>query len=128
MGTVIAVAIGGALGSVARYALNVLAENRLGADFPWGILIVNVLGSFAIGVLFVLLVERPGLSEAWRAFLMVGFLGGFTTFSTFSLQALELLQTGRYLESAAYVLGSMVLSIIGCLVGILLMRHLGMGG
>ena len=123
MGSIIAVAIGGALGSVARYGLSILAEQSLGRDFPYGIFIANILGSVAIGICFVLLVEKSGVSELWRSLLMVGFLGGFTTFSTFSLNSLAMLETGRYLESAIYILGSIILSVGGCLLGMFLTRQ-----
>ena len=128
MGTLVAIALGGAVGSLARYGVTLLSEQMLGRDFPYGILIANVAGSIAIGICFVLIVERPGLSEFWRSLLMVGFLGGFTTFSTFSLQTLQLLEAGRLLESMLYIFGSVSLSILGCLLGIMLARHFSTGG
>ena len=124
MGTLLAVAIGGALGSLARYGLGLWSEQVIGGDFPYGILVANVAGSVAIGVCFVLLFERALLPEVWRSLLMVGFLGGFTTFSTFSLQAIGLLQDGRLLAAGVYVLGSVVLSLAGAWLGILAMRQL----
>ena len=124
MGTLLAVAIGGALGSLARYGLGLWSEQVSGGDFPYGILVANVAGSVAIGVCFVLLFERALLPEVWRSLLMVGFLGGFTTFSTFSLQAIGLLQDGRLLAAGVYVLGSVVLSLAGAWLGILAMRQL----
>lgn len=124
MWTLIAIALGGALGSLARYGVTIGFESLLGRDFPYGIFIANVAGSFAIGVCFVLLMERALLSEVWRALFMIGFLGAFTTFSTFSLQAIGLLQEGRLLEAGIYVLGSVVLSIVGAFIGIVLTREL----
>ena len=103
MGELIAIAIGGAVGAVSRYWLTQLAAILFSPEFPYGILIVNLIGSLAIGVLFVLLVERSLLPPIWRSILMVGFLGAFTTFSTFSLQALDLSETGRLIAAAAYV-------------------------
>ena len=121
---VIAIAIGGALGAVARYSAGHWVGEWLGHDFPWGILLINVSGSLAIGMLFVLLVEQAYLSALIRSALMVGFLGAFTTFSTFSLQTLALLETGRYLEALGYVLGSVVLSLCAVALGVFICRQL----
>ncbi len=124
MGTLVAIALGGALGSLARYGVTVGFESLLGRDFPYGIFIANIAGSFAIGICFVLLMERALLTEVWRSFLMVGFLGAFTTFSTFSLQAVGLIQEGRMLEAGIYILGSVILSLLGFVAGMLLTREL----
>jgi fluoride exporter len=106
------IALGGALGSVLRY----LMVSALGA--PIGTLAVNVLGSFAIGVLFVWLDARDG----WQVFLMTGVLGGFTTFSAFSLDTLKLIQTGQTLQAAAYAGGSVALSLAAVALGVALMK------
>jgi fluoride exporter len=106
------VALGGAIGSMLRY----LSVAAIGA--PLGTVAVNVLGSFAIGVLFVLIGTRDG----WQLFLMTGVLGGFTTFSAFSLDTLRLIQAGHALQAAAYVLGSVVLSLIAVALGVALAR------
>lgn len=120
----LAVAAGGALGAVSRYWL-MLWVTALGATrFPWGTLLVNVLGSCAIGVLYVLISERVVLTEQWRALLVVGYLGAFTTFSTFSLDALLLLQEGRLVPALAYVASSVLLCVAGACLGMLLMRAL----
>ena len=111
MGTLTAIALGGALGSVARHGMTVYFDDLLGRDFPYGIFIANIVGSAAIGVLFVLILERGLLSEVWRSLLMVGFLGAFTTFSTFSLQTIGLLQEGRLFAATIYTIGSVLLSI-----------------
>jgi CrcB protein len=89
MNTLLLVGAGGAVGSVLRYAMTVGIQRVAGSNFPWGTVIVNVLGSFAIGLLYVWLVER-GENAALRALLMVGLLGGFTTFSSFSLETVTL--------------------------------------
>jgi CrcB protein len=106
------IALGGAVGSVLRY----LMVAAIGA--PWGTAAVNVLGSFAIGALFVLLNSR----ESWQVFLMTGLLGGFTTFSAFSLDTLKLVEAGQTLQAAGYVLGSILLSLIAVAVGVALAR------
>lgn len=106
------IALGGALGSVLRY----LAVAAIGA--PLGTAAVNVLGSFAIGVLFVALGPREG----WQFFLMTGLLGGFTTFSAFSLDTIKLIQAGQFLQAALYVLGSVVLSLVAVALGVALAR------
>ena len=110
------VALGGALGSVARYACSVAAVRWLGFAFPYGTLFVNVAGSFAIGVLAALVAAdgRPLLGADARAFLMVGVLGGFTTFSSFSLDTLALARSGA-LGAAALNVGA---SVLLCLVGV----------
>lgn len=106
------IALGGALGSVLRY----LMVATIGA--PIGTAAVNVIGSFAIGVLFVLIGSREG----WHLFLMTGLLGGFTTFSAFSLDTLKLVEQGQSLQAAAYVLGSVALSLLAVALGVALAR------
>jgi len=125
MATILAIAVGGGVGSVARYLLTLWCEHLLGEDFPYGIFLANIIGSFAIGICFVILLERAALPEVARSLLMVGFLGGFTTFSTFSLQTIGMLQAGRWLEAGIYVFGSVLLSILGAWAGILLARQAG---
>jgi CrcB protein len=108
--TWLAVAAGGALGSVARFWLAAAMTALTGPRFPWGTLLINVLGSFVIGLIAALTLTpgRIGLHPDLRIFLMVGVCGGFTTFSAFSLQTLELLQTGDGWPAAGYVAGSVV--------------------
>jgi fluoride exporter len=111
--TWLAVAAGGALGSVARFWLAAVMTALTGPRFPWGTLLINVLGSFVIGLVAALTLtpERVGMHPDLRIFLMVGICGGFTTFSAFSLQTLELLQTGDAWPAAGYVLGSVALCL-----------------
>ncbi len=120
----LAIAVGGALGAVARFSLGNTIGEVFGTDFPYGILFINILGSFLMGVLFVFLVEEGHLPAVWRSALMVGFLGAFTTFSTFSMQALGLMEEGRLIAAASYVIGSVVLSILALMIGVFICRQL----
>jgi CrcB protein len=92
--------------------------------FPWGTLAVNVLGSFLIGMVYILISERMLLSEQWRAVLIVGYLGAFTTFSTFSLDALLLMQEGFIVQAFSYILASVALCLLCAWLGIAFMRVL----
>lgn len=114
------VAAGGALGASLRYVVNVAAGHVFGAGFPWGTVIVNVAGSFLMGVLVVVLAHKGGTRYA--PFLMTGVLGGFTTFSAFSLDALTIWERGQTGLAAAYVLGSVGLSLAGIVAGMAVAR------
>lgn len=105
------VAMGGAAGASARYLVGVASLRVFGPGFPWGTLIVNVLGSFAMGVVAVMLMERAGAWARYAPLVMTGVLGGFTTFSAFSLDALTLLERGRPAAAAGYVAASVLLSV-----------------
>jgi CrcB protein len=114
-----AVAAGGALGSVLRFWLANLVQQRAGTAFPLGTIAVNVAGSFLIGFLFCATLDgaKFAASANWRNFLMVGLLGGFTTFSAFSLQTLELLKAGSPGAALMNVLASVLLCLGACAVG-----------
>jgi CrcB protein len=118
----IAVAIGGALGAMARYGVSTLVFDASSQRFPYATLSVNVLGSFLIGILFVLIVEKGLLPPEMRSILMVGFLGAFTTFSTFSLDALGLWQNGHLLLALVYALGTVVLCLAAISIAVWLAR------
>jgi CrcB protein len=120
--TLLAVGAGGALGSIARYLMTLGIQRLAGANFPAGTVAVNVLGSFAIGLLYVWLVERDA-SPMLRALLMVGLLGGFTTFSSFSLETVTLMMQASYGRAALNVLLSVGLCIGGTMLGIALARQ-----
>lgn len=123
MHTYLWVALGGALGSVARFWFSGVIAQRLGESIPWGTILVNVSGSFIIGV-FAALTGPDGrwmAGAAWRPFFMVGVCGGYTTFSSFSLQTLHLARDGAWLSAGANV----VLSVVLCLVGVWLGHLLG---
>ena len=113
------IALGGALGSMARYATTNLVAGWLGGHFPWGTLIINVAGSFIIGFFGAL--TGPGgrvfVANDARLFVMVGICGGYTTFSSFSLQTLDLMRDGAYLRAGLNVGGSVVLCLIAVWIG-----------
>ncbi len=120
----LAVAGGGALGALARFGVSALVAPLAGTRFPLATLVINVSGCIAMGVLYVLIVERAALPPEWRNFLMIGFLGAYTTFSAFSLDALALWQNGHPALAALYVGLSVMLCLAGTLGGLLLTRSL----
>jgi CrcB protein len=121
----LAVAAGGALGSSLRFVLGIVSLHAFGPGFPWGTLFINVSGSFAIGLVGELAIGHAfGMGSPVRLFLMVGVLGGFTTFSAFSLEALGLAINRAPIVPLAYVAGSVVLGIAFCYVGVLFGRSL----
>ncbi|ETA51224.1 fluoride efflux transporter CrcB [Ponticoccus alexandrii] len=122
MTPVLQVAIGGALGASARYMTGIAMARLLGKGFPWGTLTVNVVGSFAMGALVVLLAHLGG--NRWAPFLMTGVLGGFTTFSAFSLDVVTLYERGQTGAAAGYVAVSVLASIAALFAGMSLARGL----
>lgn len=122
MNAVLAVAVGGGLGSVARYLLSRQVAHWLGAGFPWGTLAVNVLGGLAMGLLVGFLVDRAALGPTLRTLLGAGFLGGFTTFSAFSLEVVELAGQGSSGLAAVYATVSVLASCTAVFAGLALAR------
>jgi CrcB protein len=118
--TVLSVALGGAIGAVARYLVSLGTGRLLGAGFPWGTLAVNVIGSFLMGLLVVVLAQKGGIRMA--PFLMTGVLGGFTTFSAFSLDAVVLFERGNLGQAAGYVMASVGLSLGAIVLAMILAR------
>ena len=116
------IGIGGLCGTLARYLLDVWITNATHATFPWGTLVINATGSFLIGVLFVLTVERGTLPAELRAPLGIGFLGGYTTFSTFMLESLRLAQDGSWTLAVANIAGSLLLGVGAIIAGVALAR------
>ena len=119
-----AIALGGALGALARYGAGILVERTVGAGFPFGTLSVNIIGSLLIGFAFVWLIEKDAAHSALRGLVIVGFLGAFTTFSTYSLQTYQLLVDGRVLSAMSYAIGSVILCLAATGVGVWLSRSI----
>jgi CrcB protein len=121
----LAIAAGGALGALMRFWVSNAVYAIAGRQFPWGTLAVNVIGSLIMGFLYVLMIERLASAPEWRAFLLVGLLGAFTTFSTFSIETLNLIEQAQY----ARAVGNMLVSVVACvgaaLLGVILARQMG---
>ena len=122
MSQILAVAVGGAVGALARHGVSTAAAAAFGPRFPLGTLIVNVAGSFVMGWLFALFTGRMDVSPELRLLVTTGLLGAFTTFSTFSMETLVLLQAGRWAAGAANVVLSVALCLGAAWLGTLLVR------
>jgi CrcB protein len=120
--TVLLVGVGGFFGAIARYLVDGLVVARTGAVFPWGTLVVNLSGSFVLGVLFALAIERTAFPADIRAPILIGFIGAYTTFSTLALDSWRLMESGSYALGLANLVGSMVLGIVAVVGGLLLGR------
>ena len=116
------VGLGGLSGAIARHALGMIIIERLGSVFPWHTLIINVTGSFAIGVILTVLLDRGMPDSAIRLLVVVGFLGGYTTFSSYTFEAIALIQRGAWAAALGYLLGSNMLGLLATLGGIVLVR------
>lgn len=120
------VGLGGFLGANARYLLGGWIAARLGTGWPYHTLLINVTGGLAIGLILTLLTERfPAADPAWRLLIVVGFLGGYTTFSSYTFEGLALLRGGAWLGACAYLLGSNALGLLATFLGLLLARAIG---
>lgn len=122
LGILLAVALGGALGSLLRYVVAGAVQSSTWPGFPWGIFVVNISGGFVMGVIVELSALKLNLTPEMRAFLTVGILGGYTTFSTFSLDSALLIERGDYSGAALYIAGSALLSILALFAGLWLVR------
>ena len=116
------IAVGGALGSLARYWVATAVANRMGTRFPYGTLIVNMTACLIIGFVITLLGERPGVNPAWRYLIPIGFIGAYSTFSTFEWETFANLQNGAFLMAALYVGLSCVLGLVAVWCGVSLAR------
>jgi len=117
------VAAGGAAGALARFVVSTWCAGSLGAGFPWGTFLVNVTGCFAVGLVLTLVEERFVAREAVRPLVVIGFLGAYTTFSTFGWETHRLLSDAEWLRVAANVLGSVAAGLLALRLGVLLARH-----
>ena len=124
MTTLFAIALGGAAGAVSRYLSSQWIYSLLGRSFPFGTLVVNFAGSFLMGVLAILLVERLMLAPEVRAFLLVGFLGSFTTFSAFSFETVNLIGSGDFIKAGVNIVINVFVCIVACWAGMILGRQL----
>lgn len=117
------IGLGGAVGAILRYCVMLFCIKMRWINFPYATLAVNVIGSFLIAVCAFFLVERFQATEVVRAFTVIGLLGAFTTFSSFSLDTLQLFSEQRYLAAGSYVLLSIVLCLAACWLGYVLVKH-----
>lgn len=120
----LAIAVGGALGSVLRFWMSTWVSGQWGREFPYGTLAVNVLGCLLMGILFVLLTERLNLAPVWRAGLLIGVLGGFTTFSAFSMETVSLIEAGASLRALLNIMASVVACVGATWVGVIAARQI----
>jgi CrcB protein len=116
------VGAGGFLGAVSRYLVDGWVVTLTGAGFPWGTLVVNLTGSFVLGLLFALSVERGVLSPALRGPVLIGFIGAYTTFSTLTLETWRLVETGSYIAAVGNIGGSVLLGLLAVVAGLALGR------
>jgi fluoride exporter len=116
------IGLGGALGAILRHFMNIVVARVAGSDFPWHTMLINISGSFVMGLLIALMAQRWNVSNEMRAFLTTGILGGYTTFSAFSLDFALLVERKAYMLAGAYALGSVVVSLIAIFVGLALGR------
>lgn len=121
---VLLIGLGGAAGAITRYLVDGFIVERTGGGFPWGTLVINLTGSFALGLLFAMTAERAVLPAEVRGPLMIGFLGAYTTFSTFTVETDLLVKDGHVGVAFAYVTGSLVVGLLAAYVGIISIRIL----
>lgn len=120
--TVLLIGIGGFLGANARYWLGSVFGRWFGTDFPWATGIVNVTGAVAIGIIATMFTDRAVESESLRLFLIVGILGGYTTFSSYAYEAVAMMREDRWMAAMAYLIGSNVIGIVACVAGVMIAR------
>ena len=124
MTQVLAIAAGGAIGALLRYWVSTAVQSRTASVFPYGTLTVNVVGSLLIGFLYILLIERLAAGPAVRAFMLIGVLGAFTTFSTFSIETLNLMESGQLGKALVNMLASVIVCVSAAGLGVLAARQL----
>ena len=118
----LAIAIGGALGALARYGVGSLISNRAGSRFPYATFVINITACFVIGFIVTYLARRPEINSFWRYLVPVGFVGAYSTFSTFELEIFVQLETSAFLPASLYVLGSLLVGLLAVWFGVVLGR------
>lgn len=124
MGQLVAIAFGGAIGALSRFGLQQWLAPIYNGRFPLAIFIANSIGSLCLGLFYVLIVEKGLVSEAWRPFLIIGLLGAFTTFSTFSLDSVSLIEQGEWAMALGNIFANVVVGLIGAYIGMSIGRWL----
>jgi CrcB protein len=118
------IAVGGALGSIARYWVGSTVAGRLGTKFPYGTFVINLTACVIIGFSLTFLARRTALNPAWRFLVPIGFIGAYSTFSTYEWETLSLLRGGAFLEASLYALGSLVLGLVATWAGVAIAEYL----
>lgn len=118
----LAIGAAGFLGALARYLITGMTRSVAGSAFPWGTLVVNISGSFLLGLMYAATAQRAIIDPQWRLVIAVGFIGSYTTFSTFSLETFKLLEAGNWPAATGNILGSLIVSLAAVYSGIALGR------
>jgi CrcB protein len=118
------IAAGGALGSIARYWVGSTVASRLGTKFPYGTFVINLTACLIIGFSLTILARRTALNPAWRFLVPIGFIGAYSTFSTYEWETLSLLRGGAFVEASLYALGSLILGLIATWAGVAIAEYL----
>ncbi len=118
------IATGGALGALARYAVTALIQRHVPVGFPWGTFVVNISGCFVMGVATTMLTERLVMNPQWRYLIPIGFIGAYTTFSTFEMETFRAINEGAWLIGGAYIAASVVVGYVALWAGVVAARSL----
>lgn len=118
------IAVGGALGSIARYWVGSTVGGRMGTRFPYGTFVINITACVLIGFTLTFLARRTALNPAWRFLVPIGFVGAYSTFSTYEWETLSILRGGAFLEAALYALGSLFLGLVATWAGVAIAEYL----
>ncbi len=125
MKQIYAIAAGGAIGALLRYWISMIIFANVGRSFPWGTLVVNIIGSFLIGFLSIFFIDKLAITSEWKSFWLIGLLGAFTTFSAFSLETVNLIERADYLSASMNVLANVFACILAAIFGIVIAKQIG---